>query len=90
MRSSLALSASRTSIHFSGTDREAGQCRQYQLAPEVSRRSDGAKLPSGWQGQQYFETGHRVRESLVPGWQLWGPDREFRVATSPTAPAANR
>ena len=51
MRRSFALSASRTSIHFGGTD-------QYQLAPEASRRSGGAKLPSGWQGQPYFENGH--------------------------------
>jgi len=57
MRSSFVLSASRTSIRFGGTDREAGQYRQYQLAPEVSRRSGGAKLPSScWQGQQYLET----------------------------------
>ena len=62
MRSSFELSASRTSIHFGGTDGEAGQCRQYHLAHEVSRRSGGAKLPSGWQGQQYFETGHWVRD----------------------------
>ena len=55
MRSSFALSASRTSIRFGGTDREAGQCRQYQLALEVSRRSGDAKLPSSWQGQQYPE-----------------------------------
>ena len=39
MWSSFALSASRTSIRFGGTDRETGQCRQYQLAPEVSTRS---------------------------------------------------
>lgn len=56
MPSSFALSASRKSIRFGGTDREAGQCRQYQFAPEVSRRSGGANLPSSWQGQQYPET----------------------------------
>ena len=39
MRSSFALSASRTSIRIGGTDREAGHCWQYQLAPEVSRRA---------------------------------------------------
>jgi len=56
MRSSFAPPASRTSVRFGGTDREAGQCRQYQLAPEVGRRSGGAKLPSSWRGQQYLET----------------------------------
>jgi hypothetical protein len=56
MRSSFARSASRTSIRFCSTHREAGQGRRYQFAPEVSRRSSGAKLPSSWQGQQYLET----------------------------------
>ena len=56
MRSSFAHSASHASICFGGTDREAGQCRQYQLAPEVSGRSAGAKLPSSWQVQQYLKT----------------------------------
>ena len=33
MRNSFALSTSRTAIRFGGTEREACQCRQYQLAP---------------------------------------------------------
>ncbi|MEY4563209.1 MAG: hypothetical protein RLZZ618_2486 [Pseudomonadota bacterium] len=32
--------------------------RQYQLEPEASRRSGGANLPSGRQGQLYFESSH--------------------------------
>ena len=66
---------SRTSIRFDDTDREAGQCRQYHLAPEVSKRSGDAKLPSSWQGQQCPET-----RSWSPA--LWA-DYEATTAQGP-------
>ena len=66
---------SRTSIRFDDTDREAGQCRHYHLAPEVSKRSGDAKLPSSWQGQQCPET-----RSWSPA--LWA-DYEATTAQGP-------
>ena len=62
-----AMANWRTSTHVGGTDCKAGQCRQYQLAPEVSRRSGSAKFPSSWQGKRYLKLAIESDMSLLPG-----------------------
>ena len=66
MRSSFALSASRTSSHFGGTDREAGQCRHTtdplaRSPPQRGHRKCQRLLPLGVENGQPASVGvHRL------------------------------